>query len=96
MNCLSLEFSLHILWTVVDCGKLNHKTVARNYCEHNRMYKCMHLRTQHITSSSLPSYATKEHTTSYLVRDLRIPPPNRDSHGWSKRKAGMGLHPKDE
>lgn len=35
-------------------------------------------------------------TTSYLVRDLRIPPPNRDSHRLSKRKAKMWLPPKDE
>lgn len=50
----------------------------------------LHLETQHITSSSLFLLMLPRTTTSYLVEDLRTPPPNRDGHRCLRGKQRYG------
>lgn len=91
MNCLSLEFSLYnFLGPLLTVENWTTKPWQEGTIINTTTCTYLHLGTQHITSSSLFLLMLPRTTTSYLVEDLRTPPPNRDGHRCLRGKQRYG------
>lgn len=91
MNCLSLEFFLYsFLGPLLIAENGIMKPWQEGTIVNTTTCIYLHLGTQHITSSSLFLLMLPRSTTSYLVGDLRTPPPNRDGHRCLRGKQRCG------
>lgn len=91
MNCLSLEFFLHsFLGPLLIAENRTTKPWQEGTIVNTTTCMYLHLGTQHITSSSLFLLMLPRSITSYLVGDLRTPPPNRDDHRCLRGKQRCG------